>query len=174
MAGTSTNSGGESLHPPVDGDVIDLDTAFGEELFDVPVRQSVPQVPPDRDEIISGWNRKPAKTELVPDAATQPVSRIDQRNSAASPAVGRWPGPTPPPRRSSAPADRPGSVCGDRHGPRAAGVAGQLRRLVAGGQVPHPHLALFTPPLTARDPSAVTATDDIGSRMPPTLMPMHQ
>jgi hypothetical protein len=27
----------EPLHPPVDGDVVDLDPALGEELFDVPV-----------------------------------------------------------------------------------------------------------------------------------------
>jgi hypothetical protein len=27
----------EPLHPPVDGDVVDLDTAFGEEFLDVAV-----------------------------------------------------------------------------------------------------------------------------------------
>jgi len=33
-------------------------------------------------EITSRGNRKPAQTELAPDAAIRPVSRIDQRNSA--------------------------------------------------------------------------------------------
>jgi hypothetical protein len=38
----------EPQHPPVDGDVVDLDTALGEELFDVAVRQAEAQVPADR------------------------------------------------------------------------------------------------------------------------------
>jgi len=33
------------LHPPVQGDVVDLDAAFGQELLEVAVRQSVPEVP---------------------------------------------------------------------------------------------------------------------------------
>ncbi len=39
----------EPLHPSVDGDVIDADPALGQQLLDVPVGQSVPQVPADRD-----------------------------------------------------------------------------------------------------------------------------
>ena len=35
----------ESLYPPVDGDVINVDASFREEFFDVAVRQSVTQVP---------------------------------------------------------------------------------------------------------------------------------
>jgi hypothetical protein len=38
---------GETLHPPVDGDVINVDAAFGEELSDISVRQAVAEVPPD-------------------------------------------------------------------------------------------------------------------------------
>ena len=38
----------EPLDPPVDGHVIDLDAALGEELFHVPIGQAEPQVPPDR------------------------------------------------------------------------------------------------------------------------------
>ena len=38
----------EPLDPPVHGDVIDLDPALREELFDVSVGKSEPQVPPDR------------------------------------------------------------------------------------------------------------------------------
>jgi hypothetical protein len=39
---------GEPLHPPVHGDVIGLDTAFGEQFLDVAVRQVVAQVPAHR------------------------------------------------------------------------------------------------------------------------------
>ena len=45
----SMNSRGESLNPPVDGDVIHGDATLSQQLFDVAVRQSVPQVPPDRE-----------------------------------------------------------------------------------------------------------------------------
>jgi len=39
---------GKALHPPVHRDVVDLDAALGEDLFDVPVGEAEPQVPPDR------------------------------------------------------------------------------------------------------------------------------
>jgi len=35
----------ETLHPPVDSDVINVDAAFGEEFFDIAVRESVAEVP---------------------------------------------------------------------------------------------------------------------------------
>jgi hypothetical protein len=38
---------GEPLDPPVDAHVVDLDASLGQELFDVPVGQAEPQVPPD-------------------------------------------------------------------------------------------------------------------------------
>jgi hypothetical protein len=38
----------EPLDPPVDGDVVDLDAAFGEQLFDVAVGEAKAQVPADR------------------------------------------------------------------------------------------------------------------------------
>jgi hypothetical protein len=38
----------EAQHPPVDGDVVDLDPALGEQLFDVAVGQAEAQVPPNR------------------------------------------------------------------------------------------------------------------------------
>ena len=41
--------GGKPLHPAVDGDVVDGDAPLGQQLLDVPVGQSVPQVPADRD-----------------------------------------------------------------------------------------------------------------------------
>jgi hypothetical protein len=36
---------GEVLHPPVDGDVINIDATLGEQFFDVSVRQSVAELP---------------------------------------------------------------------------------------------------------------------------------
>jgi hypothetical protein len=39
----------ETLHPPVDGDMIHGDATFSEQFLDVAVRQAVPQVPADRD-----------------------------------------------------------------------------------------------------------------------------
>ena len=38
----------EALDPPVDGDVVDLDAAFGEEFLDVAVGQTEAEVPADR------------------------------------------------------------------------------------------------------------------------------
>jgi len=35
---------GETLHPPVGGDVINSDTALGKQLLNVPVGQAIPQV----------------------------------------------------------------------------------------------------------------------------------
>ena len=39
------SSGCEALNPAVDGDVINVDAAFGEEFFDIAVRESVTEVP---------------------------------------------------------------------------------------------------------------------------------
>jgi hypothetical protein len=36
------------LHPPVHGDVVDVDAAFGQEFLHIPVGQAEPQVPPHR------------------------------------------------------------------------------------------------------------------------------
>jgi len=38
----------EPQHPPVDGDVVDLDAALGEQLFDVAVGQAEAQIPAHR------------------------------------------------------------------------------------------------------------------------------
>ena len=37
----AVNSGGEPLHPPVDGDVTNVDAAFGQQFLDVAVGKSV-------------------------------------------------------------------------------------------------------------------------------------
>jgi hypothetical protein len=41
-AGSLGEQAREPLHPPVDGDVVNLDTALGEEFLDVPVREAEP------------------------------------------------------------------------------------------------------------------------------------
>jgi hypothetical protein len=49
----------EPLHPPVDGDLVDLDTTFGQQFFDVSIGQSVAEVAPDRDRDHLRWEPKP-------------------------------------------------------------------------------------------------------------------
>jgi hypothetical protein len=48
----------EPLHPPIDGDVVDLDATLSQELFDVAVGQTEAQVPADRDDDDIGWEAK--------------------------------------------------------------------------------------------------------------------
>ena len=38
------------MHPPEDGDVVNLDTALSQEFLHIPVGQVVAQVPADRDD----------------------------------------------------------------------------------------------------------------------------
>ena len=45
----------EPLYPPVDRDVVDLDAAFGEELFDVAVGQAEAQIPADGEDDDVAW-----------------------------------------------------------------------------------------------------------------------
>jgi hypothetical protein len=61
--------------PPVDRDLIDGDAALSQQFPGIPVRQSIPQVPADRDRDRLGWNRKPANTEDEHDyEGCQPVT----------------------------------------------------------------------------------------------------
>jgi hypothetical protein len=52
--GSLAEQAGEAKHP-VDGDVVDLDTAFDQEFFDVAVRQAEAEIPADRDDDHVGW-----------------------------------------------------------------------------------------------------------------------
>ena len=45
---------GEALHPPVDGDLVDVDAAFGEKFFDVAVGEPEAQVPAESRMILGG------------------------------------------------------------------------------------------------------------------------
>jgi hypothetical protein len=55
---------GEPMDPPVDAHVIDLDAAFRQQLLDVSVGKTEPQVPADRQRDDLGRKRCPAKAEL--------------------------------------------------------------------------------------------------------------
>jgi hypothetical protein len=74
----------EPLHPPVDGDVVDVDAAFGEQLFDVAEGQAKAQVPADRQhdhirrEATSGGKQKPAKADCAMGWGDAASSRIPQ------------------------------------------------------------------------------------------------
>ena len=47
------------LHPPVDGDVVDLDPTLGEELFDVAVGEPIPQIPTHSKDDDLRWEPEP-------------------------------------------------------------------------------------------------------------------
>src|SRR5712691_8094736 len=51
----------EALHPPEHGHVVDLDATFGEQFFDVAVRQAVPEVPAHRENDDLGREAEPGK-----------------------------------------------------------------------------------------------------------------
>ena len=50
-------------HPPVDRDVVDLDTALSEELLEVAVGQAEAQVPATASTITSDGKQKPANAD---------------------------------------------------------------------------------------------------------------
>jgi hypothetical protein len=52
---------GETLHPPINRHVINVDAAFREKLFDISVRQAVAEVPPDGQQ--DHVRRKPKSSE---------------------------------------------------------------------------------------------------------------
>src|SRR6266516_1720520 len=77
----------EPLHPPVDGDVIDSDTALGQQFLDVTVGKSIAQVPADRDR--DHLPREPEASEHRGRArgshrTSLQSPTISQRNSARS------------------------------------------------------------------------------------------
>ena len=83
--GSFDELGGEALHPPVDGDVINGDTALGQQFLNVPLREAVPQVPADRDG--DHLPREPETSEHRRRARRRhrtslPPAAIDQRNRA--------------------------------------------------------------------------------------------
>jgi hypothetical protein len=51
----------EPHHPAVDGDVVDLDAAFGEQLLDVAIGQRKAQVPTDRQDDHIGREAEPGE-----------------------------------------------------------------------------------------------------------------
>ena len=86
---------GEPLHPPVHADVVNGDTAFGQQFLDIPVGQPVPQVPADRERDHLRRNRKPANTEAVRCAITGPASSHPRSTNATVPATALRADPDP-------------------------------------------------------------------------------
>ena len=76
---------GEPLYPPEDGDVVDLDSAFDQQLLRVPVRQAVAQVPADRDHDHLSREPEPANADL---GGSQGRGWVDRFTDQASP---MWP-----------------------------------------------------------------------------------
>ena len=77
---------GETLYPPVDGDVVNGNAALGEQLFDVTVGQAVPQVPPDRERDHLRGEPEACEAEVVRRAVTRPVSGHPRSTNATVPA----------------------------------------------------------------------------------------
>ena len=51
----------EALHPSLDGDVVNLDAALGEEFFDIAVQESVAEVPAHCQQDHVRWKPEPSK-----------------------------------------------------------------------------------------------------------------
>jgi hypothetical protein len=74
---------GEPLHPPVHGDVIDFDTALGQQFLDVPVGEAVTEVPADREGDHLRRKSKPGKRRPLDSGtdgsrSTHPSSLLSQ------------------------------------------------------------------------------------------------
>jgi hypothetical protein len=61
--GSLGQQGREALDPPLDGDVVDLHAAFGQQLLHLAVRQPEAQLLAHRQPITSGGKQKPANAD---------------------------------------------------------------------------------------------------------------
>jgi hypothetical protein len=89
--GSFDELGGEALHPPIDGHVINGDTVLGQQCFDVTEDRPYRRYQRTAIEITSGGNRKPANTEDEPDDVTKPGSRPPRSTNATEPSSFRYP-----------------------------------------------------------------------------------
>ena len=86
----------ETLHPPVNGDVVNVDAAFGDEFLDVAVRQPEAQLPAHGHQDHLGPKPVPGKRIGLNNAGTiHPVMLaaghpIRQRNGASSTDCRLW------------------------------------------------------------------------------------
>jgi hypothetical protein len=107
----------EAQHPPIDGDIVDLDATLDQEFFDVAIRQAVAEVPAHRqhDDVgwgteagegrAGGWSRtRAASSHAGSLAARRRSPRTQQRPSAS---CGRHGHATSPPRCAPTPATPP-------------------------------------------------------------------
>jgi hypothetical protein len=81
------NSGVNRWTPPVDGDVIDVHAALGEELLNIAIGQAVPQIPPDGDLDHLTRESEPCKRRNQARGSHRAIlasTAIRQRNSAVT------------------------------------------------------------------------------------------
>ena len=97
---------GEALYPPVDGDVIDVDAAFGEKFFDVAVGQPVAEVPAHRQQDHVRWEPETSKRGRLKTATTKHPGTL---RAAPDPSTQRCPCD----RTEVDPVRRTGWLCGD-------------------------------------------------------------
>ena len=74
----------EPLRPPVDGDVVDLDAALGEQFLEVAVGQPEPQVPADREHDHVGWEAEAGKGGARDGSRARAAAGIHASSVAAS------------------------------------------------------------------------------------------
>ena len=104
---------GEALHPPVDGDVINLDAAFGEQFFDISVRESVAEVPAHRQQDHVG--REP-ETNKRRGSRTATTNHPGTLRPAPNPSTQQCPPTTPTPAASRAGRAASSWIRKSRHG----------------------------------------------------------
>src|SRR5829696_4911290 len=88
-AGGLGQQGREPLHPPVDGDVVDLDTPLGEQFLDVAVGQAEAQVPAHRQHDHIGWEAEAGEGGARRDRPAGAVSGSHIRSLTAPTALRR-------------------------------------------------------------------------------------
>ena len=74
----------EPLHPPIEGHVVDLDATLGEELFEVPVGQPVPEVPAHRQQDHLGRETETSETRRHPHRWSRTASALHRATLTAT------------------------------------------------------------------------------------------
>src|SRR3954468_4132133 len=73
----------EPLHPPVEGDVVDLDATLSEKLLKIPVRQPVAEIPAHRQQGHLGRETEPAEARRHPQSRSRPASALHRATLTA-------------------------------------------------------------------------------------------
>jgi hypothetical protein len=128
----------EPLHPPMRGDVVDVDAALGQQLLHVPERQAVPQVPAHRQH--DRFGREPGPGESRRDgsegrpakaARANRLSSATKLRSSTTPTVSSstttYRSETPPTPRNSPPRSNASPTASDAHHARSPPIAATAR-----------------------------------------------